>query len=315
MPALYRQSQNKVRVKTILIAVLSGVLAAQVSALEPEPASSWLNKMLSSHKNVNYRGVVSYQQGSHLNSFKVLHIVKDGQEYDKFESLDGQPRPTHHQTHDLNCVHVGQRRMLMAMQDVPSKGMQRFYDIAKQGQGRVANRETVELSIRPKDVYRLGFNLSLDQTNGLLLKTEVVNQQGQVLERFQFVNLEFIVDDALDSISPLGLLAHSHQVSAMASPLSPPWQAQWLPEGFSEANMPGESAAGVSFTDGLAVFSIFVEKLAASHTFAEYGMRRGASVSYSVPFPQHESLVTVVGEVPMLTAKQVAHSLSWKSPQ
>lgn len=314
MRELSRQSLNRVRVRaTLSVALVSLLAVAQVSA--SEPASSWLNKMLGSHKTVNYRGVVSYQQGSHLNSFKVLHIVKDGQEYDKFESLDGRPQAARHQTHDVNCVHAGQRRMLMALQEAESQGVQRFYDIRKKGEARVADREAVELSIRPKDVYRLGFNLSIDRVTGLLLKTEVVNPRDQVLERFQFVTVDLVADDALDSISPLGLLAHRHRANALVSPLSPPWHAQWLPDGFSEANMPGENAAGVSFTDGLAVFSIFVEKLASSHTYAEYGMRRGASVSYSVPFPQYESLVTVVGEVPMLTAKQVAHSLSWTASQ
>ena len=45
---------------------------------------------------------------------------------------------------------------------------------------------------------------------------------------------------------------------------------------------------------------------------SEGGMRRGASVSYTVAFPENGMFATVVGEVPMLTAKQVAKSLSWE---
>jgi sigma-E factor negative regulatory protein RseB len=49
-------------------------------------------------------------------------------------------------------------------------------------------------------------------------------------------------------------------------------------------------------------------------TVTEGGMRRGASVSYTVAFPDSGMFATVVGEVPMLTAKQVAKSLSWEQP-
>ena len=41
-------------------------------------------------------------------------------------------------------------------------------------------------------------------------------------------------------------------------------------------------------------------------------MRRGATVSYSYPIPGQDVVATVMGEVPLLTAEQVAKSIEVK---
>ncbi len=54
----------------------------------------------------------------------------------------------------------------------------------------MAGRNAVIVSITPRDQYRYGFELHLDRETALPLKSLLLNDQGQLLERFQFTRLD-----------------------------------------------------------------------------------------------------------------------------
>jgi sigma-E factor negative regulatory protein RseB len=70
-----------------------------------------------------------------------------------------------------------------------------------------------------------------------------------------------------------------------------------------------------TFTDGLAVFSVFLEVDTTGSVTVEGYSRRGATIAYSRPIilegiPRR---VTVVGEIPRQTARQIAQSVTFIS--
>ena len=67
-----------------------------------------------------------------------------------------------------------------------------------------------------------------------------------------------------------------------------------------------------TFTDGLAVFSIFLELLSQDITPGEGVVRSGGTVSYTrgMSMSGMPVLVTVIGEVPLNTARMVADSVT-----
>ena len=51
---------------------------------------------------------------------------------------------------------------------------------------RVAGRSAVALAVVPRDQHRYGFELHLDRETALPLKSLMLNEKGQLLERFQY---------------------------------------------------------------------------------------------------------------------------------
>lgn len=284
-----------------------------------DAVGEWLNKMNYSHRRLNYEGVMAYQYADQIRSYKIRHFVHDGIEYDSVKSLDGPVRELVRQGHEVDCVHMGPKLIQLA-DKAAARGYLRYYDINVSGSGRVAGREVVNLEIRPRDVFRLGYRLSLDKESGLLLRSDVVDQQGRVLERFQYMILEFNPDldgEALHAHRQISVTSHpKHAANHSPEEKTQAWRPGWLPAGFVMTRAEQQALEGQSYTDGLSVFSVFVESLMADTSekmvAAEGSLQRGASVSYTAAFPSRQAMVTVIGEVPLLTARQVAKSLVWQ---
>lgn len=306
-------------------ATLVLLLFAACGSSAQDSVVEWLAKMDASHRSLNYEGILSYQYADSVHELadqvyglKVRHYIKDGLGYDYVATLDGPEQEIVREGHSIRCVHVGPK-LIQRTQQSSQSGYQRYYDVNVSGADRVAGREVVRLEIRPKDVYRLGYLLSLDTETGLLLRSEAIDQQGRVLERFQYmaVNLEPSVPPELvkHGLNAVEIDAAGLEAEDEAGAVSLQWQPSWLPIGFIQTQSDGRHPESLSYTDGMAVFSIFVDSLVAANQgelmATESSRRRGASVSYTATLPDQQALVTVVGEVPLLTARQVAQSLVW----
>ena len=142
----------------------------------------------------------------------------------------------------------------------------------------------------------------------------LINEKGQLLERFQFISLASFENE--DALQPS---AACKPVSFDKSPdgLSQSWQAGWVPPGFEltqalERTSPlsPEPVAYLLYGDGLARFSIFLEPLqgaAAEDARSQFGPT--AVVSRRMSTAEGDVMVTVVGEIPLGTAERVALSM------
>ena len=88
---------------------------------------------------------------------------------------------------------------------------------------------------------------------------------------------------------------------------------QWVPSGFIDTDSPVQAAGRRTYTDGLAVFSVFMEELGREIRPGEGVVRNGGTVSYTrgLELSGRPVLVTVIGEVPVNTARMVADSVGW----
>ena len=96
------------------------------------------------------------------------------------------------------------------------------------------------------------------------------------------------------------------------------WKLAWIPAGFNISDnemrvIDGVTASTKVFTDGLAAFSVFLEKID-SRFQSEGTQTHGATTALSrrLPYEGGEYLVTVVGEIPIETAMQVAMAVQLK---
>lgn len=90
-----------------------------------------------------------------------------------------------------------------------------------------------------------------------------------------------------------------------------PLQPSWVPRGFvlSDYSFSKDDGHMETYTDGLSVFSVFIGRVSAEP--AQAIVRNGATVSLltSIPSKDRYVTVTVVGEIPAVTAHRVTQSL------
>lgn len=303
---------------------------AGISSASPSPVEM-LDRMSHSFRELNYRGTFSYQQGGDTESFRLVHAVIDGEEYERLEYLDGEKRQIVRRGHDLKCVHPGHQLVRFyqhgkGFQIASAEGgsISDYYQIEQLDSDRVAGRSVINLAISPKDTHRFGYRLSLDEETGLLLRTELIGSQDKVLERFQFV--EVSIGDHIDrSEFPDAVDGSSHDAEHVAASAvntnkanaHSAWQVKWLPAGFTSAiaEMDVITEDMATFTDGLTVFSVFIEDKVDENTISkgvEGSAQRGATTAYSraLLLAGQPHRVTVVGEIPAKTAQKIAQSIS-----
>ena len=279
-------------------------------------ALRWLEKMSHSTHALNYEGVVTVQRGDEMQVVQVSHRASDGTTTETLTRLTGQGAKVERKSHPLDCVHPGAK--LLQLGDalkLGQCGVADHYRFRVSDGDRVAGREVVRLKVAPRDMYRFGYVMELDRETGLLLKTKILGPGDKTLEKFQFANLSYGPPVAKGAtVDTVHQAAHPHPDHPIAnSPGKRDWQVRWLPSGFTATDAAAGAAARRTYTDGLAVFSVFLEELPREIRPGEGVVRHGGTTSYTrgLRLTDMPVLVTVIGEVPVNTARMVADSITW----
>lgn len=308
----------------------NGMAEAEV----PGDARAWLDLMSRNMRNINYQGEFTYEHGAQISSLQIFHAVKNGVEYERLVHLDGEPREIVRKGHELTCVHPGSK--IVRLEDSIPAGpfsqndkhslalLDKYYDFEMLGDHRIAGRRAVLIAINPKDGYRHAHHLYLDKETGLLLKSLLLDSKLRPMERFQFTHIEIGIDiDENDLLAKNDghFYAHHHDVSSLSKEQGEAlggWAVKWVPAGYSIANNrvqrhqkdDSDNMESYMYTDGLSAFTVFLERTDQSIQ-GEGVAQRGATVAFTRQLLQkgEKYLVTVVGEIPSLTAEKVASSV------
>jgi sigma-E factor negative regulatory protein RseB len=185
------------------------------------------------------------------------------------------------------------------------------------GEDRIAGYDVVTIALTARDDERYSHRLWMEKDTGLLVKSQVRDGDGEVLEHFQFTSLE-ITDDIADD--ELEIQTQGREITRTLATRDPQqsvvgrmsgWTLNWRPEGFAPAAAPrsGKGKA-VAFSDGLAAFSVFVEPVG-QLKMPTGASRVGATTIYmrELMVADRPFLVAVVGEIPPRTARKVADAV------
>ncbi len=293
-----------------------------------EPARFWLERMISATRSLNYDGTFVFRKGSYSESMRIIHRADDSGERERLISLTGAAREVLRDNStvtcilpDANSVVVGQSRATSLVSSPVLNADTRLtqhYSLEMSGMSRVAGRPAKVLKIRPKDQYRYGHTLWLDQSSGLLLKSELLGAAGESLEGIEYVNLTLtgaISDELLrpDNDGSRFQWVHTKAASDSASPTQ--WRVRWLPEGFAMServvDIPSIKRIPVEhlvYTDGLAYLSVFIERTQEVEEPLKGISRMGAVSAFGKMMGDYQ--ITVVGEVPEKTVIQVGNSIA-----
>lgn len=303
----------------------ASVTPAPVSAIETElTPRQWLDKMSRGVRETNYTGVFSYEHGPNLETLKIVHGVIDGVEHERMIHMSGKPREIVRKGDNVGNMQVGQELVRVGRGSNELSLARRFggayraldsyYQLSVGGIDRIANRDAVRLQVKPLDAYRHGYILSIDKETGLLLRSLLVDSLGRVLERFQFGSISIMetIDPALlepetaGHVTAAQIARRPSQTGEAIQPI--PVTITWLPKGFVLAGQErGERDQSATFTDGLAVFSVFIEP-APVNVDPDGWAQRGGTVAFARRMG--DQVLTVVGEVPALTAERVSAAIS-----
>ena len=311
----------------MVLSLLGTMVSAQARAadcadINPE-ALRWLDKMSRSAQEVSYQGVVTFQRGGEeMQVMQISHSVSQGAASETLTQLTGQGAQVTRVEHPLECIHPGHK--LLRFTDKLSHGessseggacgISEHYRFTVGDGERVAGRKAVRIVVAPKDMYRYGYVMELDGETGLLVKARTIGRGGKVIERFQFANLSYTdFTKEVDQADVVHQAMHpAPGVSAGDSYFSGDWVVRWLPAGFTATDTASGGDRRRTYTDGLAVFSVFLDVLPRDIQPGEGVVRQGGTTSYTRGMRLNGSpaLVTVIGEVPVNTARMAADSIA-----
>ncbi len=310
-----------------LMVLLVG-LALQAPANEVS-APQLLEKMSHAARVLEYRGRLLYLHGNAISTLELLHARFDGREHERLTQLDGQLAEVIRRGEHVVCVHADRTitRLVNRSSVTPLGLHERLasalpvqYQVLLDGEDRVAGRAAHQLRLLPLDQFRYGYRLWTDQESDLLLKSELVDTDGVVLERLEFVSLE-LQPQLTEADFEVPATLRERALDSLASDAHPSGRvaltAGWLPEGFIEVDRDlrltgGERrpVAAATYSDGLAAFTLFVESLPEGAAEGISRMGPTLAISRSMSADDAGWLVTLVGEVPPLTGERVLANLS-----
>jgi len=190
------------------------------------------------------------------------------------------------------------------------------YHFVSVGKNRVLGRAAQLIRIVPKDSHRFGYWLWLDQQSSLLLKLAVITRKGNLLEQIQFTHLE-ITDTISENLRQLQAteLPKIIDITAQQKGTDLAWQVNWLPNGFEPVksdrhriNASKQAVEFMLFNDGLVDISVYVNPSKEKQRAIEFA-NDGATLVLSQVINNIE--VSVVGKVPLETAKKIVSSVSF----
>ncbi len=331
------------------VVLLLSLIACSAKANDPiasdesRDAQSWLQRIQVAAKKVNYSGTFVYQQASQVRTSRITHILDGKNEVEKLEILDGKPREYIRNNDEIICYVPESKTLLIekkGAQDVfpailASNGtdITLYYTVRRGESVRVAGYDSLALILDPKDNLRYGYKLWAEKTTGLLLRAQTINENNVVVEQIAFTQLE-IGNINRNRVKPSFINTSGwHVEHSIMLPMSTPgWAVKSVPAGFKlvremkrvVSDVPAQensASLGVSastsqreltqlvFSDGFAAISVFIEPGSRSKT--EGSMQQGAMNITGKR--QGDFWLTIVGEVPAASIKQVANSIEFKA--
>lgn len=308
-----------------LLIALPLLLPASLWA-EPQSAVELLNRMAQAGRTLNYEGTFIYEHAGKLQTMQLYHGTDGKNEQDRLVTLDGAAREVVRKGGKVTCILPNHKPLVVEEAgptpplpiNIPTNvdQLDSFYAVQVAGSERIAGQRARKLVIAPRDGFRYGQQLWLDEKHGLLLKAQLRDEKGKVVEQLVFTRLA-----VHDGPLPAELLEPKMPGKDLAldspeekKPLPPPtpvesgWVVTDLPAGFREEmrrnhTLPGGSAPVEHrvYSDGFASVSVFIESSKSSHPEAPRNVRKGALNAYTRYVDDYR--VTVLGEVPEATVR------------
>lgn len=292
-----------------------------------EQARELLERMAASMRDLSYQGTFVYVRGEDVETMRITHVSDAQGVRERLYAVSGPPREVIRDASGVRCS-LGQggpqeAQALLSRSPFPDIPVQELteargrYLFEVGGSARIAGFEGLRLTILPRDEFRYGYDLWLEQDSGLLLRWVLYDGDRRTLAKLMFTDLAIgaAVDAAeLESPTPMEQFVRlepdrDSAAATIAEGAEPP---QGLPPGFRLAARSSGAGDGgyehLVFSDGLASVSVYIEPSEAAGGMTQGLSRMGTANAYSRPAAGRQ--VTAIGEVPPVTVKAISNAFA-----
>jgi len=317
------------RIAFTLALTTAATVIAPARAQEPAGHTrsdiEWLQAIQNAAQKTNYSGTIYYQQGAEVRVSRIVHQFASGVSRERLQMLDGERREYVRKADEVQCLIPDTKRVILekrpvggnfpALSSAAPTDILRYYSLRRGSVERVADVECQVIVLEPKDKARYGYRLWVERNTGLLLRAQMLGESQDVIEQMAFTEVR------------LGEAADPSRMKPSWS--TDGWQVEkpdykkvdiardWslvLPDGFRQLSSVmrrfthngGREALQAVYSDGLATLSIFIQS---DHGGAVLGVAKNRGPINAYVNRLGDTMVTVVGEVPPATVRDVALSV------
>lgn len=311
----------------VLTFVLSLVISFNTFANDTNPAKNLLIEMANAVHTRNFDASFVVVKGKAMEPYRWVHAKQGDTELEHLSLLNGA---------GLEMVRIDDQVTYFEPQSEPYslktdaisgpipealfrdvEYLSANYDFVLGGKGRVAGRAAQLVRIESKDDNKYNYWIWIDTESSLLLKSAYVNHQGEALEQLQLTHIsvteqpESMLLEVLNRKFPTPL--PDEVMNATASTTSN-WKIAWLPAGFEliksdrhNLDLNNELTDYYLFSDGFIEVSVFIQRPLPGERLSG-ALTSGATTVYVHNGGNFD--VSVVGNIPIKTAKKIAESVS-----
>lgn len=306
---------------------LVGLLAAAGTANAGDEAREWLDRMSRTLTTASYVGEFKLEGRGYSERMQIVHCVRDGTVSERLVSLSGPGRELIRRGEEVTAYlpdkkiavierRAGKEGLLGALPRL-DPGIEQWYEVTLHGSVPELNgRPAAVVEVRPRDGFRFGHRLWIDEATGMPVRTELLDASGGVVERLRFTRLE-VRGDIPDSLLNPGVDPAQFRWVRQAE--HPPagvvaWKIREAPPGFRLSASTVKDMVGVPspvsqlvLSDGLASVSVFIHPASPGQQPAQGAGRAGSASTFSGVVDGQQ--VTAVGEVPPQTLKAIVDNI------
>ncbi len=308
-------------------ALLVTAWLALVRVASAEDAAAWLDRAAAAAQKQNYVGTIVYQHGNRFETSRLIHLNDQGREYEKLVNLDGPAREVIRMNGEVRCYYPDTkvvrveprtfRNAFPSLSPQQQSALTDFYTFRMAGRERVAGIETQAWVFEPRDGLRYGHKFWADPASGLLVKARVFDERDETVEQFAFTEIAIGVKIDRDQVKPTWPVTPPDWQVRQSAPREDAKDTGWtvtrpppgfvkIVDGYRRLRGP-RPVAHLVYSDGLVAVSVFIEPIGSASR--PFGASRQGGVNV-VTRQQDDNLVTVLGEVPVATVRQIAHSVA-----
>ncbi len=313
----------------LIFVLLFSSLTVNAEQITSDTVREWLGRVTDAGKNLNYQGTFVYRHGNDLEAIRIIHKADEKGERERMISLTGSAREIIRNNKFVTCISPDNKSVVVdnktpgtRLPSFPKElaKLDAYYDFNFEGYERVASRQARRVVIKPQDKFRYGYRLWIDDAFELLLRSELLDSEGNAVEQIMFTDIKLYetIDEKL--LQPNISGREYTWVTDDETPHDKPmmvdarWSVENKPKGFMlehhnmhrlpESNLPVEHLV---YTDGLAWVSVYIEKLASESDLLQGASSMGAVNAFGRIMGDYH--ITAVGEVPAVTVELLSSSV------
>jgi sigma-E factor negative regulatory protein RseB len=306
------------------------LVACAAQAAPGEDPLAWLQRAAQAARATSYAGTFVHTNGDRTSTVRITHSIVGSDEHERIEPLDGPSYEIVRKNDEIFChfpdaktVRLDRRvtaRFFPAVLTGSPSAVAASYDVKLGPTERVLGHDCRWIRLEPRDAMRHGQSVCSEVATGLVIRARTFNDRRQPIEHYTFTDLKMGAQAPRSDVKSIfearvKRWMSDSQPREETKTMDTGWGVTNAPAGFFKVaelqrSLPGRQhpVSQLIYSDGLASLSVFVEPNKGPSRIAEASSEDGATTFFVRPMG--ETLVSVLGEVPLATAQQVARSVA-----